>query len=232
MTTRENTIVADSTHSESYVVGIDLARNFRKYGVELDADSLMQGLMDGLAERRPAYEETDIRRIRVAFRNDVMHRVAASQRALALENRRQADEFLESNRAEEGVVTLPGGVQYRVLRTGDGPCPTDADSVTCEYRGTLLDGARFDATEAGRPATLRVGQLIPGWRQAPGAQDHACRLPLAGLHPARARLRRAGPRRGHQAQRAADLRGGPAGDQLARPGLRSERPHPRSAAGR
>ncbi len=158
-------MTTETGNAESYVVGIELARNFRRFGLDLDARSIMQGVADGLSGSRPAYEEKDIRRIRHAFRNQMMHKVAASEAALALENRRRAEEFLEANGREEGVATLRSGVQYRVLHAGTGRMPTDADTVRCHYRGSLLDGTEFDGTHGGEPATLKVAQLIAGWRE-------------------------------------------------------------------
>jgi len=83
------------------------------------------------------------------------------------ENRKAGEAFLAGNKAKDGVVTLPSGLQYKVLKAGDGRKPSDADMVECRYRGTLIDGTEFDRSDpAGQPATFKVAGVIPGWREA------------------------------------------------------------------
>ncbi len=85
----------------------------------------------------------------------------------SVQNRRQGKAFLEENRKKEGVVTLPSGLQYRVIKEGKGPAPDPTDWVTVNYRGTLLDGTEFDSSfSRGEPETLRVNGVIQGWREA------------------------------------------------------------------
>jgi len=82
-------------------------------------------------------------------------------------NKKQGDEFLAANKAKEGVVTLPSGLQYKVLQQGTGPKPTATDSVVCNYRGTLVDGTEFDGSyKRGQPATFPVSQVVKGWTEA------------------------------------------------------------------
>jgi FKBP-type peptidyl-prolyl cis-trans isomerase FklB len=85
----------------------------------------------------------------------------------AAEARKQGEAFLAENARKEGVVTLPSGLQYKVLRPGHGRTPTDADRVVCHYRGTLLDGTQFDSSYGrGRPMTFEMARVIPGLREA------------------------------------------------------------------
>ena len=73
---------------------------------------------------------------------------------------------MAANKAKEGVVTLPDGLQYKILKTGTGPKPAVADSVVCNYKGTLIDGTEFDSSyKRGQPATFPVGQVIKGWTE-------------------------------------------------------------------
>jgi FKBP-type peptidyl-prolyl cis-trans isomerase FklB len=82
-------------------------------------------------------------------------------------NKKAGDAFLAANKTKEGVVTLPSGLQYKILKEGTGPKPTPADSVVCNYRGTLIDGKEFDSSyKRGQPATFPVGQVIKGWTEA------------------------------------------------------------------
>jgi FKBP-type peptidyl-prolyl cis-trans isomerase FklB len=82
-------------------------------------------------------------------------------------NKKEGDAFLAANKTKEGVVTLPSGLQYKILTAGDGAKPTAADSVVCNYKGTLINGKEFDASSKhGGPATFPVGGVIKGWTEA------------------------------------------------------------------
>jgi FKBP-type peptidyl-prolyl cis-trans isomerase len=89
-------------------------------------------------------------------------------RQQAIEKNKKAGEaFLAANKEKPGVVTLPSGLQYKILQPGSGPKPTASDSVVCNYRGTLVDGTEFDSSfKRGQPATFPVGQVIKGWTEA------------------------------------------------------------------
>ena len=85
----------------------------------------------------------------------------------AEENKKEGEAFLTENQKKEGVVTLPSGLQYKVLKEGDGRKPTDADTVECNYRGTLVNGTEFDSSyRTGKPAMFKVSGVIPGWAEA------------------------------------------------------------------
>ena len=82
-------------------------------------------------------------------------------------NKKDGDAFLAANKTKPGVVTLPSGLQYKILTTGTGPKPTATDSVVCNYRGTLIDGTEFDSSyKRGQPATFPVNGVIKGWTEA------------------------------------------------------------------
>lgn len=82
-------------------------------------------------------------------------------------NKKEGEAFLAANKAKEGVVTLPSGLQYKILKEGTGPKPAASDSVICNYRGTLLNNTEFDSSyKRGEPATFPVGQVIHGWTEA------------------------------------------------------------------
>lgn len=150
----------------SYSIGVDIARNFRRESVDIDPELLAMGVRDGLRNGPLLLPETELRDVLSGFRAEQRRRVAAERKRTAMENKRRGDEFLAANRTRDGVVTLPGGVQYKVLKPGNGRMPGDADRIVCHYRGTRLDGTEFDATKSGKPATLEVARLIPGWKEA------------------------------------------------------------------
>jgi FKBP-type peptidyl-prolyl cis-trans isomerase FklB len=86
---------------------------------------------------------------------------------LGLANKKEGDDFLAANKGKEGVVTLPSGLQYKILKQGDGAKPSASDSVVCNYRGTLINGTEFDSSSKhGQPLTFSVGGVIKGWTEA------------------------------------------------------------------
>lgn len=150
----------------NYALGVDIARNLKKQEVEVNLDVLLKGLRDGLSGEKLLLSDAELRTLRSEMQNEMRKKAVLNRRKELVENRQKGYDFLEANRRGSGVITLPSGVQYKVLKTGDGRKPTDADQIECHYRGTLVDGTEFDATDPDKPATLKVSQLIPGWREA------------------------------------------------------------------
>lgn len=148
---------------QSYEMGVAFGRSLGGQGLDLDADALARGLRDGLAAGRAAAPAAES----AAAARGVRAGRRASSPVPPAEARRRGEAFLAENAKKEGVVTLRSGVQYKVLKQGDGPRPIDADWVTCNYRGTLVDGTEFESSyERGRPATLPVARVVPGLREA------------------------------------------------------------------
>ncbi len=150
----------------SYGIGVNIARSFRKDDVEFDVDLLMKGLKDGLSGDKLLLPERDLRKVMNTFQGQLRQKQMASRQLAAEENKKKGETFLAENRNRPGVVSLPSGVQYRVLEAGDGKKPKDGDTVECYYRGTLLNGTEFTSTENGKPATLKVEMLPDGWKEA------------------------------------------------------------------
>ena len=161
---------ADTLKSEkdriSYTVGVETARNFKKQGFEFDPQLFQRGMQDGSSGQKTLIPEKEMRKVLTAFQSQVRQTMAANRKAASDENRKKAADFLVANQSKEGVIMLASGLQYKVVKTGSGRKPVDSDTVLVEYRGTLLSGVEFDATEAGHPATLRANQVIPGWKEA------------------------------------------------------------------
>jgi FKBP-type peptidyl-prolyl cis-trans isomerase FklB len=145
----------------SYLIGVQTGRNFKKDQIDIDPELLLSGIKDGLAGTSQMSEE-ETRKFMSAFMNELKRK----SRIGAEDNRMKAAAFLQDNKARPGVLVLPSGVQYKILKAGDGKKPVDTDDVVCEYRGTLLDGTEFEKTDPGKPATFKVAGLIPGWREA------------------------------------------------------------------
>src|SRR5208337_3618840 len=104
----------------------------------------------------------------MALQNDLRQKQEAKAQQAGQTNKTEGEAFLAANKTKEGVVTLPDGLQYKVLKAGTGPKPTANDSVVCNYKGTFIDGTEFDSSDkhGGQPATFTVGQVIKGWTEA------------------------------------------------------------------
>ena len=151
----------------SYGIGVDVATNFKRLEIDANVEQLIKGIRDVYAGNKLAITDADLQATMSKFQNDLMNRQAAKTKLLADGNKRLGEEFLAENRTREGVVTLASGLQYKILKAGEGPKPTDKDTVECNYRGTLIDGKEFDSSaRAGKPAMFNLETVIPGWREA------------------------------------------------------------------
>jgi FKBP-type peptidyl-prolyl cis-trans isomerase FklB len=151
----------------NYGIGVEVVRNFKNQGIDVDLDMVIRGMKDGLSGNIRVSEK-EIRKTMTAFQTELRQKQATAKKLAALDNRKKGDVFLAENKTKEGVVTLPSGLQYRILKTAEGKKATDADTVECNYRGTLIDGTEFDSSyESGKSATFRVSEgVILGWKEA------------------------------------------------------------------
>ena len=164
----ETLVLKTPEDKSSYAIGVDLARTLKRQGVEADLDLVIQGLRDGFSGEKLPIPEKEFRQLLVNVQTAMRQRQALVRGRTAAEaNKKRGELFLAGNKTKAGVVTLPSGLQYQVLKAGSGPKPTDADTVECYYRGTLLDGAEFICTNPGQAATVKVKEAdCPGWREA------------------------------------------------------------------
>jgi FKBP-type peptidyl-prolyl cis-trans isomerase len=150
----------------SYSVGVQTARTFKKDAVDIDIDQFVKGLKDASEGKPLLLSEEKLRSVLNGFQSDLRRNMKTKRTLEAAENVRSGKKFLEENKQKPGVITLPNGLQYREIKAGDGKKPSETDTITCNYKGTLINGTQFDASEAGKPATMNLAQIIPGMRQA------------------------------------------------------------------
>jgi FKBP-type peptidyl-prolyl cis-trans isomerase len=151
----------------SYVIGRQFGDSLRMNEVTLDAASLIAGVNDGLANAKAKWSDAELSVAIQRFEREMSEKSASRLQQLVAKNKQQADAFLAANRQQPGVQVSPSGLQYKVLAQGNGPSPTRADVVRCNYRGTLLNGEEFDSSQRhGGPAEFPVGRVIPGWTEA------------------------------------------------------------------
>ena len=145
----------------SYALGLSIGNNFQNSGINnLQVEDFVKGLKDvlGGAEPEISYDEAKL------VINDYFMNLQKERLEL---NKKAGEEFLNINKGKAGVVTLPSGLQYQVLKQGEGAKPAASDKVKCHYHGTLINGTVFDSSvQRGEPAGFGVSQVIPGWVEA------------------------------------------------------------------
>jgi len=156
----------DLKQKASYSYGYRLGLNLKKQTEEIDAQSLARGLADALAGT-PILKDEDMQASLQAFAQQIQAKQAGMAGKAAAANKVQGDKFLAENKTKPGVVTLPSGLQYKVLKKGDGPKPKASDTVTVHYEGKLIDGTIFDSSlKRGEPVSFPVKGVIAGWTEA------------------------------------------------------------------
>jgi FKBP-type peptidyl-prolyl cis-trans isomerase len=162
----------------SYAVGMNVGKglgaNLRQQSVEFDQAILLRGLKDALAGGKSLLTDDEAKAVLTQLQTEVRARQQEKMKleqekmkVAAEENKKEGAEFLVENKTKEGVVTLPSGLQYKILTEGTGPKPTGTDIVSCNYRGTLLNGTEFDSSyKRGQPASFPVTGVIKGWTEA------------------------------------------------------------------
>jgi FKBP-type peptidyl-prolyl cis-trans isomerase FklB len=158
---------ADETQKNSYAVGYDFGRMIRTRKIEVVPETLINGVKDALAGAEGRLTDQEITVLVRGIHNEAMRRLKNERAAQSAKNRAEGAAFLEANKSRSGVVALPSGLQYEVLRPGDGPKPTPDDAVRVQFRGTLLDGKIFDTSETRpEPFIVRPTAVIAGWTEA------------------------------------------------------------------
>ena len=146
---------------------MNLGANLHKQSVPVDPNIMARGLKDALAGGKTLLTEEEARAAITAVQNDMREKQQAKMQVAGDANKKAGEAFLADNKSKDGVVALPSGLQYKVLKEGNGPKPTATDSVVCNYRGTLINGTEFDSsTKHGGPATFPVNGVIKGWTEA------------------------------------------------------------------
>jgi FKBP-type peptidyl-prolyl cis-trans isomerase len=151
----------------SYALGMNLGTSLHKQSVPVDPNILLRGLKDALAGGKTALTEDQARAALMEVQSEMRKKQQEQMQAAGEANKKEGEAFLAANKAKDGVVTLPSGLQYKILTQGTGPKPTATDSVVCNYRGTLINGTEFDSSyKRGEPATFPVNGVIKGWTEA------------------------------------------------------------------
>ena len=156
---------------QSYAIGINvgkgLGQNLKQGGIDIDPAILTRAIKDVLAGNQQSMTDQEAQETLKQLQTTMREAQKLKQEQMAATNKKEGDDFLAANKAKEGVTTLPDGLQYKILAEGTGPKPAAADSVTVNYRGTLLNGTEFDSSyKRNQPATFGVTGVIKGWTEA------------------------------------------------------------------
>lgn len=145
----------------SYALGLSIGNNFQNSGIkDLQVEDFIKGLTDVMEEKQPAITYDEAKEVI----NEYFIKLQKEKMEI---NKKAGEEFLHINKGRAGVVELPSGLQYQVLKQGNGAKPSATDKVKCHYHGTLINGTVFDSSvQCGQPAVFGVNQVIPGWVEA------------------------------------------------------------------
>jgi FKBP-type peptidyl-prolyl cis-trans isomerase FklB len=162
-----SSVLKTDKEKASYAIGMNMGQSLQRASVDIDPALVARGLTDALAGGKLLLTDDEAKVAMTALQAEVRKQQEDKMQVAGGANKQAGDAFLAANKSKEGVVTLPSGLQYKILKAGSGPKPTVSDSVICNYRGTLLDGKEFDSSyKRGQPATFPVGRVIRGWTEA------------------------------------------------------------------
>ena len=151
---------------QSYSIGFDMGSSIKKNGIDVDPNILTKAIKDSLSGGKPLMTEQEMREAIGALQKDMAAKQQEKVKMMGEKNKKEGEAFLAENKKKEGVTTLPSGLQYVILAEGTGKQPKATDTVTVQYRGTLIDGTEFDSSyKRGQPATFTLNQVIKGWTE-------------------------------------------------------------------
>ena len=160
----------------AYLIGYNYGSSMARDDVEIDHQTFFDAFEEGFKGSTNLFTDEEIREIMLKFQADLKAKAEVKRKALAEKNQKQGEEFLKANKEKEGVKVTASGLQYKVIKEGQGESPTAEDTVTVNYRGTTLDGVEFDSSyKRNQPATFPLKGVIKGWTEGlqlmkPGAK--------------------------------------------------------------
>ena len=150
-----------------YSIGTQIGKQLSTTKDEMDRDALIMGINDALADKKLQLSDEEIKKTMMDLSKSMQEKAMKKAKASLEINQKEGEAFLAANKAKEGVVTLPSGLQYKVIKAGTGKTPLATDTVETNYKGTLINGTEFDSSyKRGQTATFPVGGVIKGWTEA------------------------------------------------------------------
>jgi FKBP-type peptidyl-prolyl cis-trans isomerase FklB len=163
-----NPELKDKKDRTSYALGMNMGAQLKKQGVEVNPTMISRGITDALTKDKTLLTEEQMRETFKELQTEMQAKFQQKKNEQMTKNKAEGEKFLAENKSKPGIVTLPDGLQYKVVKEGDGPAPKGTDRVSVKYTGKLIDGTVFDSSEkhGGQPAQFRVDGVIKGWTEA------------------------------------------------------------------
>ncbi len=158
---------ANDTEKTSYALGMDIGQNLGNLPIEIDFKTFVQGIEDSYTGKKPRMTKNEVSVVKRNLAMKLQKKRMEERQVQGEKNKKEGTAFLAENKKKKDVVTTSSGLQYTVIKMGDGPKPTADNTVKVNYKGTLLDGTEFDSSyKRGQPATFPVKGVIKGWTEA------------------------------------------------------------------
>ena len=159
--------LTDYMDTVSYSVGVDIGKSFRLQEMDINPDVMARGLSDAFSDKETALTDEETQSTLIKFRQEFQEKQREIAQRKAQEAAIAEEAYLAESASKEGVVSLPSGLQYKVITPGDGPSPLTTDKVKVHYKGSLADGTIFDSSyDRGQPTSFTVSGVIKGWTEA------------------------------------------------------------------
>ncbi len=163
----QDVVLKSQKDKVSYSMGMDIGMTLKSQSIDFDPALLARGIKDAISGQKPLMTNQEIRETLATFQKEMMAKQQELAKQLGEKNKKEGEAFLAENKKKEGIKTLSSGLQYKVTKAGTGKKPKATDTVTVNYRGTLIDGKEFDSSYSrGKPVTFPVNGVIPGWTEA------------------------------------------------------------------
>jgi FKBP-type peptidyl-prolyl cis-trans isomerase FklB len=162
----DKTEFKDEKEKASYALGLNLANGWKRNDVDLDVDAIARGMKDVFSGATQRLSSEDIQATLMKYQQELQTKQQEKRKVAGEKNKVEGEKFLVENKNKPGIETLPSGLQYKVIKEGSGDSPKATDTVSVNYRGSLIDGTVFDQSPTNQPATFRVNGVIAGWTEA------------------------------------------------------------------
>jgi FKBP-type peptidyl-prolyl cis-trans isomerase FklB len=150
----------------SYTIGVDIATTLKKESVDVNIDVVREAMRDVLSGGKLLLTDKEMAEIKAGAEKDISEKKKSDMAALSEKNRKEEEKFLAENKNKEGVVTLPSGLQYKIVKAGAGVKPKEDDVISVHYRVMRLDGSEIESShKKGEPETFSLDNVVPGWRE-------------------------------------------------------------------
>jgi FKBP-type peptidyl-prolyl cis-trans isomerase FklB len=151
----------------SYAIGIQIGKSIKNDNITINIPTLFRGIQDSFHDKPLAMSQEEIREVLMSFQKTMMSKQQEALKKMSERNLEESKKFLEENAKKPGVKVLPDGLQYKIIKEGEGASPGATDKVRVNYRGTLVSGREFDSSyKRNQPLEIGVSQVIPGWSEA------------------------------------------------------------------